>query len=53
MSDSDFFLFFFKTLFVRERECEHKQGERPAEEEAVSLPSKEPDVGLYPRTLGS
>jgi len=52
-----FFLFFFKILFiylfVREQESEHKQGEQQAEAEAGSLLSKEPDVGLYPRTLGS
>ena len=52
--------FFFKDLFiylfVRERErseSEHKQTEWQAEGEAGSLPSKEPDVGLDPRTLGS
>jgi len=36
-------------------EREHKQGERQAEQtegEAGSLLSKEPDVGLSPRTLG-
>ena len=42
-------------LFVRERESTHKQAERQVEreEEAGSLPSKEPDAGLDPRTLGS
>ncbi|XP_073737559.1 aquaporin-7 isoform X4 [Callorhinus ursinus] len=38
-------------LFVRD--SARKQGERQAEEEADSLLSKEPDVGLDPRTLGS
>ena len=55
-------IFFFKDLFiylfVRERErerreSEHKQTEWQAEGEAGSLPSKEPDVGLDPRMLGS
>ena len=34
---------------------EHKQGERQAErkEEAGFPLSKEPNIGLYPRTLGS
>ncbi|XP_064447848.1 bcl-2-like protein 13 isoform X12 [Mirounga angustirostris] len=36
-----------------EREREHKQGEWQAEGEAGSPLSKEPDVGLNPRTLGS
>ena len=43
-------------LFVREREsAEHRQTEwqADAEGEAGSPLSKEPDVGLYPRTLGS
>ncbi|XP_073751679.1 placenta growth factor isoform X8 [Callorhinus ursinus] len=31
---------------------EHKQGERQAEGEADSLPSREPDAGLDPRNLG-
>ena len=53
-------LFYFKDfiyLFVRERESEseHRQTEwkAEAEGEAGSLWSKEPDVGLDPRTLGS
>jgi len=46
------FLFFLRFyLFVRERE--HKPGEWQAEGETVSPLSKEPDVGLNPRTLGS
>lgn len=52
--------FFFKDfiyLFVRERasESEHRQTEWKAESEgeAGSLRSKEPDVGLDPRMLGS
>jgi len=36
----------------RSREREHKQGEWEREKQA-SLPSKEPDVGLDPKTLGS
>ena len=46
-------LYFY--LFVREREREHKQGERQAEGEgeAGSPPSREPNMGLNPRTLGS
>ena len=54
------FFFFFKDfiyLFDTERDhaCTHKQGEQQAEggEEAGSLLSGEPDVGLDPRTLGS
>ena len=48
-----FFLRFFIYLFVRE--SEHRQTERQAEAEgeAGSLLSKEPDVGLDPRTPGS
>jgi len=48
-------LFYFKDfiyLCVREREREHKQGERQAEGEADSPLSREPDEGLDPRTLG-
>ena len=50
-----FGFFFFKILFIylSERERAHKQGERQAEGEAGSLPSKEPNEGLDPRTLGS
>ena len=44
----------FIYLFDRERERErdHKQADRQAgrEGEAGSLPSREPDVGLNPRT---
>jgi len=35
-------------LTEREREREHKQGERQAEGEAGSPPSGEPDAGLDP-----
>jgi len=38
---------------MSEREREHKQGEQQAAGEAGSLLSKEPNVGLDPRTLGS
>ena len=34
----------------RQREREHKQGEWERKKEALS---REPDVGLHPRTLGS
>ena len=50
---------FFKILFIyqreRGRESEHRQTEwqAEAEGEADSPPSKEPDVGLDPRMLGS
>ena len=55
------FFFFFKILFIYlsgiegERASEHRQTERQAEAEgeAGSPPSKEPDVGLDPKTLGS
>ena len=50
------FIFFSKIyLFICRREREHKQGEQQAEAEgeAGSLWSKEPAVGLDPRTLGS
>ena len=47
----------FIYLFIceRESESEHRQTEWKAESEgeAGSLQSKEPDVGLDPRTLGS
>ena len=44
--------------FVREREIQsastgRQSGRLEAEGEAGSLPSKEPDVGLDPRRLGS
>ena len=50
-----FFLKDFLSLFDREREREHKQGERQAEEEgeAGSPKRREPDGGLDLRTLGS
>jgi len=37
----------------RERQRTHKQGEQQSEEEAGSPLSREPDVGLDPRPLGS
>ena len=47
----------FKILFIYRGggKSEHRQTEwqAEAEGEAGSLPSKEPDVGLDPRTLGS
>ena len=52
-------LFCFKDLFiyltVRGEQREHKQGEQQAEgeREAGSQLSREPDMGLDPRTLGS
>jgi len=51
-----FILFFFKDfIYLFDREREHKQGEwqAEAEREAGSPPSRETDVGLDPRTLGS
>ena len=52
----DFFFFFFKIffIFIYLTERNQKQAERQAEreEEAGSLPSREPDAGLDPRTLG-
>ena len=53
------FFFFLKILFIYQRErggeSEHRQTEwqAEAEGEAGSPPSKEPNVGLDPRTLGS
>ena len=48
------FLYFFKD-FIYLRETEHAQAEEGAEGEgeADSPLSREPDAGLYPRTLGS
>jgi len=43
--------FFFKEDFIYL--TEHKQRDQQAEGEAGSLLSKEPDVGLDPRTPGS
>ena len=51
-----FFVFFFKVLFIYLPERERAQAGRVAAEaegEAGSPPSKAPDVGLDPRTLGS
>ena len=45
------FIYLFERKCVRERDP--KQGERAEEGEADSLLSREPDVGLDPRTLGS
>lgn len=39
-------------LCLCESEQPHKQGEGEAEGEAGSIPSKEPDMGLDPRTRG-
>ena len=46
---------FKKILFIYLTKREHKQGEQQAEGEgeAGSLLTREPDVGLEPRTLGS
>ena len=53
----DLFIYLFIYLTEREgeREREHKQGKQQAEgeREAGSLLSREPDMGLDPRTLGS
>ena len=54
-SETSFF-FFLKILFIYLTDRDHKQAERQAEreeEEAGSLPSREPDAGLNPRALGS
>jgi len=40
-------------LFFKDFVSTQKQGEQQTEEEAGSPLSKEPDVGLDPRTLGS
>jgi len=52
-----FILFFIKILFLylseRERESAPKKGDWQAEGEAGFPQSKEPDVGLDPRTLES
>ena len=58
MECKEYFLFiYFKDFYLftwdRERERAHKQGEGQAEGEADSLLSKEPDVGLDSRNLGS
>jgi len=47
------FLFLFFKIYLSEREItEHKQREQQAEGETDSPLSREPDVGLNPRTLG-
>ena len=46
------FVYLFEKECVREREHKHGGGAE-GEEEAGSPLSKEPDVGLDPRTLGS
>ena len=46
-----FFVCFKKGIYLSERV--QKQGERQGEGEAGSLLSKEPDVGLNPKTLAS
>ena len=54
-----FYFFPLKILFIhllerdRDQESKHKQGEQQAEAEAGTLLSKDPNVGLHPRTLGS
>ena len=53
MLKNNFFLKDFIYLFDTEREITSRQRGRPREEEAGSLLSREPDVGLDPRTLGS
>ena len=49
--------FFLKILFIylteRERSQVGREAGREREEEAGSLPNREPDVGLDPRTLRS
>ena len=50
------FIFFFKDFYLFAREREYTQAGREggrSRREAGSLPSKEPDAGLDPRTLGS
>jgi len=53
----NFILFFLKILFIylteRDIEREGTQAEEVGEGEAGLPPSREPDVGLDPRTLGS
>ena len=46
---------FFKRFYLFDTEREPKEGEQHAEGEgkAGSLPSREPNVGLDPSTLGS
>jgi len=52
-----FFLRFYLFIYLteRERDSEHKQGEKQAEAEgeADSPQSRDPDLGLNPRTLRS
>ena len=50
-----FFCFFLKILFIYLTDRDYKQAEMQAEreEEAGSLPSREPDAGLNPGTLRS
>ena len=50
--------FLFKIIFIYLRESEHKRGvggeqQAEGEKETDSLLSREPDVGLNPRTLRS
>ena len=47
------FYYIFKDSFIYLTQWEHKQREKQAEGEADSLLSREPDVGLDPRTLQS
>ena len=46
-------LFFFKILFIYLRESAQAWGEMEGEGEADSLLSREPAMGLHPRTPGS
>ena len=48
-----FFIFLNFYLFDRERSQVGREAGREREEEAGSLPSRETDVGLNPRTLRS
>ena len=48
-----YFLLFFLKYFIYLTEREHKQGQQQAEGEAGSPLSREPNMGLDPRTLGS
>ena len=55
---SDYFFFFFlrfkKFIYLRKSEREHEQGGRTeGKREADFLLSREPDMGLDPRTQGS
>jgi len=56
LNEQVFLIFFFKRFYLLDREREHEQGGRAEAEgkgEAESPPTREPDVGLDLRTLGS